>query len=69
MKFRVQITINDPNVTDILTRLGAYRRAIFVREAVQKYIQTQDGQKLIAVLLDRKKKVSPDGKINLDDLL
>lgn len=67
-RFKLQITIDDPELSSTMKRLGPYRRAIFTREAVRKYAGTEDGRKLIAYLLERKRVPTREG-INLDEIL
>lgn len=67
MKIRVSITISDPDVEDFLTKLGAYRRSVFIKEAIRYFCGTEKGMKLFNRLMHQKKKT--DDKFNLDDLL
>lgn len=69
MKFKTQITIDDPQICDALQKLGPYKRAIFIREAVRKYISSEEGMKLYGRQLAASKKAEKTGSIKLDDLL
>ncbi len=70
MRFKIQITVDDPHLEDALWKLGPYKRAVFIREATKKYFATEEGMKLYSRLLSSKKaEKTSTGAIKLDDIL
>lgn len=67
MKITVRLVINDPDVEDILVRLGPYRRAVFIREAISHFSKSEKAAKLYNRLIKSQKRQS--GELNLDELL
>jgi len=54
MKFKIQITIDEPFLSEKFKMLGPYKRAIFVKECVRKHLLSDEGKKLFQCLLERK---------------
>lgn len=67
MKLRISVVISDPDVEDMLVRLGPYKRAVFIREALTNFAKSEKGIKLFNRLMQRKKKTTDI--VDLDDML
>jgi len=70
MKFRVTLSVN-LELADTINRLGPYRRAKYVKEALLHFIKTPQGQRLLNELVTETqvKKDKESNTINLDDLM
>jgi hypothetical protein len=67
MRIKIGITINDPDVEDMLSKLGKYKRATYVKEAVIQFSRSEKGMRLFNRLINGQKKETKG--IDLDNLL
>lgn len=67
MKVNVSFVISDPDIEDMIEKLGAYRKAIFIREAVREFARTEKGIKLYSRLI--KSKTIKKDELNIDDII
>lgn len=68
MKIRTTITVYDPEVRDLLNRLGPYRRSVFIRLAVEEFTKTDKGLR-VASSLSNAGNIKKKKGIDLDEIL